>query len=540
MKVDKIDTLILGAGPSGLAAGYVLAKAGRKPVVLEKDKVPGGLMRSIKHGEFTMDVGRKELYNRLAKVDALWSEILGNDYRDYPHRGGILYQGRIIDTSPVFQGFRRGLPLSMFVGCMFDFLRARVKPGAAEPRNVEEYFYQTRGRQLTQIFSQGFQEKLAGRKWADIPLPENYANGAGSGFASTVKEALVRAFSKKEVNTYKGIWRHPAKGSGQISEIFAQEIVRLGGSVHYQARVMEMTTLPEDGRQKTEDRNASSAIRPLSSVLGLQRIDIVTAQIGAETVCFKPSHVVSSIPPEFLKRLLFAQPVAEPLVAPKSNEGGPVAPKSNEGGPVTPKSNEGGSARSLPAVAGPAPKRTVVLVYLFLDEEPRFPHAWLNVTCPNTKIGRITNYSAFNGDMVPKGKTCLCCEFYCFGPDPLLEMDNKDIARLALEDCARDGLVDLTKCFEQLVLRFPGADASQNRDNWMSKSRLKLLSELERFKNLYYVNRTETDIATLAGMEAAEAIFSGDRTHFDRRMDPAELGIRSESKAFEFQNPVTG
>ena len=47
---------------------------------------------------------------------------------------------------------------------------------------------------------------------------------------------------------------------------------------------------------------------------------------------------------------------------------------------------------------------------------------------------------------------------------------------------------------------FPGADASQNRDNWMSPSRLKLLAELEQFKNLYYVNRTETDIATLAGL----------------------------------------
>jgi hypothetical protein len=180
-----------------------------------------------------------------------------------------------------------------------------------------------------------------------------------------------------------------------------------------------------------------------------------------------------------------------------------------------------------------------VLVYLFLNEPPRFPHAWLNVTAPETRIGRITNYSGFNGDMVPAGKTCLCCEFYCFGPDPLLEMEDKEIAQKAIDDCSASGLIDPTKCFHQWVLRFPGADASQNRDNWMSPSRLKLLAELEQFKNLYYVNRTETDIATLAGMEAAEAILSGDRTHFDRRVDPAELGIRSESKAFEFQLPVS-
>jgi hypothetical protein len=52
------------------------------------------------------------------------------------------------------------------------------------------------------------------------------------------------------------------------------------------------------------------------------------------------------------------------------------------------------------------------------------------------------------------------------------------------------------------------------------------------------VNRTETDIATLAGLEAAEAILSGSRVDFDRRVDPAELQIRSEGKAFEFRNPV--
>jgi protoporphyrinogen oxidase len=491
--MEPVHTLILGAGPSGLAAGYMLAKAGLKPVVLEKDKVPGGLMRSIKYREFSIDLGRKELYNRIAKVDALWSKILGSDYRDYPHRGGILYNGAIIDMSPRFLGFRRGMPWQMFIGCSVDFMLAWIKPGTSKPRNVEEYFYQTRGRRMTQIFSQGFQEKLAGRKWAEIALPENWENGAGAGFASTVREALVRAFSKKEVNTYKDIWRHPAKGSGQISEILADEIVKLGGQIHYQGKVVK-----------------------IDSAEGI--INSVTAHIGnSETIVFKPSHVVSSIPPEFLKRLLFSQPVPAPLVAPKSNESGSAIGHS----PLK------------------VPKRTVVLVYLFLEEKPRFPHAWLNVTCPGTRIGRITNYSAFNGDMVPKGKTCLCCEFYCFGPDPLLEMDDKKMAQTALDDCARSSLIDAVKCFDQLVFRFPGADASQNRDNWMSPSRLKLLADLEQFRNLYYVNRTETDIATLAGMEAAEAILSGDRTHFDRRVDPAELGIRSESKAFEFHLPVS-
>ena len=239
-------------------------------------------------------------------------------------------------------------------------------------------------------------------------------------------------------------------------------------------------------------------------VLGINstagRVTSVTAEVGPEQITFQPSHLVSSIPLEFLAKLLLPQYA----------------------------SATGNNPKALDQ------KRTVVLVYLFLDESPRLPQAWLQVTCPRTRIGRITNYTAFNGDMVPKGKTCLCCEFYCFGEDALLQLKNEEIAGQALDYLSQVKLVDRAKCSDQLVLRLPGADASQNRDNWMSKDRVQLLAEVNQFANLYYVNRTETDIATLAGMEAAEAILSGNRADFDRRVDPAELNIRSEDKAFAF------
>lgn len=463
-----------------MAAAYTLAKAGIRPVVLEKDSVPGGLFRSIHRGDFIVDIGRKELYNRIGKVDTFWSELLGNDYREYAHRGGILFQGYILDMSPAFRGFRRGMPWSMLLGCGLDFIWSRAKPGKPAPKDLEDYFYQKRGRQLTRIAAQGFQEKLNGQKWKDIALPKDYQNGSDASFFATVRGLAERLTSKKEVNTYKGIWRHPAKGTGQICNLLAERSVQAGATIHYQAKVTKI--------------EASEGT-----------LHAVTAEIGSETTVFQPAQVVSSIPPEFLRRFLSAQ---------------------------------GASATSpAPSAAAPGMRRTVILVYLFLNEKPRFPHAWLQVTSSDTRIGRITNYAAFSPDMVPEGKTGLCCEMYCFGPDELLDMDDQSIVDLTLRDCARSGLIDAGKCFDHLVLRLPGADASQNRDNWMSPSRLRLLAEMEQFKNLYSINRTETDIATLAGMEAAEAILSGNRSHFDHRVDPAGLGIRSESKAFEFHLP---
>lgn len=478
MRTEQIHTLILGTGPSGLAAGYTLAKAGLKPVILDREKVPGGLMRSVHHGEFVVDVGRKELYNRLSKVDEFWAGVIGSDYRPYPHRGGYLYQGRILEMSRAYQGFRRGMPWSMFLGCASGMFLGRLNPFAPPPRNVEEYFYRTRGRLLTRVASQGFQEKLTGKRWADLPMPKDYSNGEETGLVATLRAAAKRAFSTREVNTFKGVWRHPARGTGQICDALAQGITESGGAFGFGAKILEVQ--PGEGR-----------------------VESVTAEIGSETVRYVPQHLISSIPLEVMITLL-----------------GRKVP-----------------AAYTAAKGAPTDRKTVLLVYLFLNAPPTFPHAWLQVTDPGSRIGRITNYSGFNADMVPPGKGCLCCEYYCFGEDPLLAMDQKELTRLTLDFCVKSGLMKRESFTEELVLKFPGADASQNRHNWITSMRLGLINEIKPFRNLYHAARTDLDIATLAGLDAADAVLSGNRDTFDRHFDPTEIGIRSERKAFEFKVP---
>ena len=480
MTSESVHTVVLGAGPAGLAAAYTLAKAGCTPVVVEKGKVPGGLMRSIKRGEFILDIGRKELYTRLPKVDALWSELLGPEFRKYPHRGGILFEGQIIDISPFFRGFRRGMPFPMLFGCAWDLVRSRFANSGERARTLEQYFYQRRGKKLSQVISQGFQEKLSGVKWSDVPMPENFKEGQDSSLFSTVKGLLTRTMAKKEVNTAEGVWKHPAKGTGQICDTLAEEIVKHGGRFIFDADIKDI-------------ESADGCIRA------------ITVQSGDQTTRFETRNLVSSIPVQFLLKQLLKEKfdsLDQHLKAP------------------------------------PSSKKTIVLVYLFLNEEPRFPHAWLNVTCQQTRIGRITNYSAISDAMVPKGKTCLCCEYYCFEGDPLLSLDNKAFAQRALKECADSGLLDPSKLFDELVLRLPGADASQNRHNWMSSMREGLLEILKPYRNLYYVSRTDLDIATLAGVESAEAILADNRETFDRHIDPTELDIRGGKKAFEFRNPT--
>ncbi len=459
MVSEAVHTLILGAGPAGLAAGDRLTRAGVSPVViLEKQPVAGGLMRSIQHGQFILDIGRKELYRRIPAVDALWTELLGDDYRPYPHRFGSLHRTHIIESSPAYRGFRRGMPWGMFFGCLLDLGWCWIAPPLRRPRNYEQYMYRTAGRRFSRIMAQDFWEKFNAMKWAEMPVPADHTSGRRAGLRGIFKSAAARAFGDPSP---KPGWRHPARGTGQICEVLERRIREAGGRFEFGARVARMVTSHE-------------------------RVSEVVTETSDGAVTWTPRHVVAGLPLGFLARLLLGH---------DSREDDP-----NQGAPGV-------------------PLRSTILVYLFLDEAPRFPHAWLEVTTPGMRAGRITNYAAFNGDMVPKGQTCLCVEFFCGGADPLLELSTVALRDLALEECARSLLIDPARCFDHLVLRLPGADAAVSLKNWQSDLRSRLLAQLRRFINLYYVNQPGTDHATFAGLEAAEAIFSGDRTLFDKRTD---------------------
>ena len=57
MRTDT-ETLIIGAGPAGLTAGYLLSKEGHKVTVVERDPVyVGGISRTVNYKGFLFDIG---------------------------------------------------------------------------------------------------------------------------------------------------------------------------------------------------------------------------------------------------------------------------------------------------------------------------------------------------------------------------------------------------------------------------------------------------------------------------------------------------
>ena len=70
--------VVIGAGPAGLTAAYELAKLGLRPVVLEKERLVGGLARTENYKGFHFDMGGHRFFTKSEEVRKMWHEVLGD------------------------------------------------------------------------------------------------------------------------------------------------------------------------------------------------------------------------------------------------------------------------------------------------------------------------------------------------------------------------------------------------------------------------------------------------------------------------------
>src|SRR5690349_12233130 len=90
-----MKTAIIGGGPAGLTAGYMLGKAGANPDLYEASDSVGGLARSLKLWGQIVDLGPHRFFSRDRRVNELWLEIVKSDYSIVSRQTRILYQGKL-------------------------------------------------------------------------------------------------------------------------------------------------------------------------------------------------------------------------------------------------------------------------------------------------------------------------------------------------------------------------------------------------------------------------------------------------------------
>jgi protoporphyrinogen oxidase len=389
--------VVCGAGPAGLTAAYILAKQGYGVTVLEADDMVGGISRTAQYKQFRFDIGGHRFFTKIEPVQALWEEILGEDFLDVPRLSRIHYDGRYFDYPLKPMNALQGLGLVNAVRIVLSYLHAHFRPSAVE-ETFEQWVTNRFGRRLYEIFFKTYTEKVWG-----IPCTEIRAEWAaqriqGLSLARAITAAVPLNNRAPQIKTLINSFRYPRLGPGQMWETCRDRIREMGGTVHMQHPVTALHM--EDGR-----------------------IRAVTASTADGERRFEADHVISTLPLRSLVQALRPEPAAPVLAA-----------------------------------AGGLRYRDFLTVALVLDRADLFPDNWVYIHTPGVKVGRIQNFNNWSAAMVPvAGRTCLGLEYFCFEGDGMWTMADADLIELATRELASLNLAPGARVEDGAVVRMPKA-----------------------------------------------------------------------------------
>ena len=155
---------VIGAGAAGLAAAYQLAKAGAAVEIYEADDRVGGLAKSIDLWGQRVDLGPHRFFSQDSRVNRLWLEVAGKDYRMVDRLTRIYYRNRFFDypLKPVNALVNMGAFNA--AACLGSYLKQKfsARSAALEHLNFEDWVVDRFGRKLFEMFFKSYSEKLWG------------------------------------------------------------------------------------------------------------------------------------------------------------------------------------------------------------------------------------------------------------------------------------------------------------------------------------------------------------------------------------------
>jgi len=226
---------VIGAGPAGLAAAYSLSKLGIPVDVFEAGPTVGGLARTFELWGQKVDLGPHRFFSTDARVNRLWLEVVGREYRMVDRLTRIHYGGKLYRYPLQLSDSLSKLGPAEAALCMMSYLRELLSR-PAKPQNFEDWVCSRFGQRLYRIFFRSYSEKLWG-----IPCSQLDADFAAQRIRKlSIFEALKNAVLQGRGNTHATLvdrFAYPLGGTGSVYSAMAKRVSENGGSVHLNAAV---------------------------------------------------------------------------------------------------------------------------------------------------------------------------------------------------------------------------------------------------------------------------------------------------------------
>ena len=129
---DPGQVAVLGAGPAGLTAAYALSGADVATTVLEAENQVGGIAKTVERDGYRFDLGGHRFFTKSAEVEALWHEVLGDEFLLRPRLSRIYWNGRFLDYPLRGADVVRKLGVVELTRVTASYARAALRPKGDE------------------------------------------------------------------------------------------------------------------------------------------------------------------------------------------------------------------------------------------------------------------------------------------------------------------------------------------------------------------------------------------------------------------------
>ena len=486
-----VDVAIIGAGPAGLTAGYLLTKQGKSVAIIEKDATyVGGISRTVEHDGYRFDIGGHRFFSKSQQVVDLWNEILPDDFIQRPRMSRIYYEGKFY--SYPLRAFEAlwNLGLLRSTACMLSYLRYKLFP-IKDVKSFEDWTTNQFGKRLYSIFFKTYTEKVWG-----MPCNEMSADWAaqrikGLSLWNAVTDGLKRSLglNKKpndgqEVKTLLETFRYPRLGPGMMWDAARDKILATGKGQVLMGHALKQL----------------AAIGPNDEGFGWS----MTADGPNGDIQIRAKHAISSAPMRELSKRLHPLPQSS-------------------------------------LQADNLKYRDFLTVALMVKSEDLFPDNWIYIHDDRVQVGRVQNFRSWSPEMVPDDDmACVGLEYFCFEGDGLWSSDDDALVEQAKREMEILGLCDPKQVVSGAVVRQEKAYPVYDDEYEANVDAMRLELE-DKFPSLHLVGRNgmhrynNQDHAMMTAMLTVENILAGERVYdtwcVNEDAEYHEAGDEGEEKA---------
>ena len=494
--------LIIGAGPAGLTAAYELLTKSKdiEVIVFEESDCFGGISKTVNYKGNRMDMGGHRFFSKIPEVNAWWDHML--PMQGYPtyddiilHRpmpvtkGGpdpekedrvmltrhrvsrILFDTKFYDypislKPETFKNF--GVLTTLRVG--FSYLGSMFHKLPED--NLENFYINCFGRKLYSMFFEYYTENLWGRHPSEIDASWGAQRTKGLSIMGILKDFFGKLFKVKNRKVNTSLieeFKYPKLGPGQLWDVTAAEVEKLGGTIIKNAKVTKI------------HKNAENKLTGVTYVKEGKEVQV------------DGDYVISSMPVKDLVGGMNDVPADAARIA------------------------AGLPYRDYMTLGVLVPKINLVNKTHIKTVNNIVPDCWVYVQDRNVKLGRFQIYNNWSPYMIKdlEHTVWIGLEYFVNEGDEYWNMTEKEFAKIGVSEMIKLGLIDspdvvLDVHMEKVKKAYPAYfDTYDEMD--------KLVDYLSSIENLYCVGRNgqhrynNIDHSMVTSFEAVKNILTGSK-----------------------------